>query len=243
MRKLFLAALGLALSCGCRASAEIGRPEDAKYLQKRYYSNSYPDNPVPGLRKVGIVALDATIERQPDLAALSAALYSELQQVEGLEVIPNALTLQAAQAANLVLPRDGLKLADALGADGVFVAIITEYEPYGEPSVAMVLTLFSRAAPAVRRADMDKVIQGGRPLDLPRDDGLKPITAVFGVFDSSQAATRTRVKWFGEARAGGSPGVGWERYYRTMPRFFEFVSYEMVWKTFNHLLVDVSQKT
>jgi len=224
----------LFLAAGC-SHLQDWRDRD---LKRRYTTNTYPDNPLPAVKTVGVIALDATYRYGADTTELTTALHTALQQVTGLQVAPDAAVLQAVRTGDYILPRDGMKLADDLGLDGLFVAIVTQYDPYGEPLLALGLTLFSNAAPPIERVDMDRVIQGGRDLPLPEGSGAKPVTAVFAVYDASQQNVRRRLKWFAQGQTAAEVGMGWERYLRTMPNYMKFVSYEIVWSLFTRLQHD-----
>jgi len=235
MKRVALGVIACGLVFSLVGCSTWGMSKEDKTLMKRYEASAYPRNPVPALKRVAVVVVDASVQYPPNLFEFSSALYDEFQQVHGIEAIPNRVTLSVIEANGFLLPRDGLKLADALKADGVFVAVVTDFSPYNEPSMAMALTLFSRAAPALDPIDLDKVVQGGKPLSMPTDRSLGPITAVYGVFDASQQGTRKRLEWFAMGHTAESEGYGWERYYRSMPNFMHFVSYDMVWKIFEHL--------
>jgi len=211
--------------------------------RKRYVTNSYPDNPVPGLKTVGVVVLDASYRYPVDTLELTSALHTQLQQVIGLQVAPDAAVLQAVQTGGYALPMDGMKLAGDLGLDGLFIAIVTQYDPYGELLLGLGLTLFTDVAPSLDRVDMDGMIQGGRDLPLPEGPGAKPVTAVFAVYDASQQNVRQRVEWFAEGQTAADVGMSWERYLRTTPSYMKFVSYEIVWKLFTTLQHDVGLRT
>jgi len=229
--------------CGC----SIFTPARERELKRHYAANDYPRNPVPGLNKVGLVVLDASLAYHPDLQELSTAFFVQLQSIEGLEVFPTAVTLAAMEELSLasaktnagfVLPRDGLMLADKLHADGVFVAVVTDYNPYGEPVIALGLMLFSRATSplgALDRQQLDKIRQGGKPLDLPTSPATSPVTAVFAVYDVSQKTTRRTLELYALGQTAGDVGLGWERYYRSMPNYMRFAAYETVWKLFDQL--------
>ena len=205
-----------------------------RHLKKRYLANDYPYNS-SGLKRVAVVALDACTQYHPDLMAFTSALHSQLQSIEGLEVLPDGAALAAISQGSLALPRDGLKLADSLGADGLFVAVITDYNPYGEPVLAVGLMLFARTITPISRPDLDKIIQGGMPIALPESYTSGPVAAVFDVYDVSQRTTRHRVELYAAGQASGEVGPGWERYYRSMPHFMRFVTYEIVWSLFTDL--------
>lgn len=216
-------------------------------IRKRYTSNAFPANPIPGLKTVGVLVLDASYNYKVDTLELLRALHAKLQEIDGLEVAPDASLLQAAQRLTaklkdkFALPRDSMSLADELKIDGLFVAIVTEYDPYGEPLISMGLTLFSRAMTPLKPIDIDAVIQGGRPLPMPDTPSAKPVTAVFAVYDASQQKVRQRLRWFAEGHTAEDVGLAWERYYRTMPRYMSFVSYEIVWKLFERIDEDISK--
>jgi hypothetical protein len=234
---IFLAALACALT-GCQAYRDFQNRE----IRKRYATNSYPDNPVAGLKTVGVVVLDASARYPMDVLELTSALHAQIQQVVGLEVVPDGAIFGAVQRGGYELPRDGLKLVDDLGLDGLFVAIVTDNDPYGDPMIAIGLTLFSRAAPGLGSLDgsLDAIIQGGRPLPMPEGQAAKPVTAVFAVYDAAQSNVRERVKWFAGGAAVEDAGLSWEHHYRTMPNYMRFVSYEITWALFNRLTYDTS---
>lgn len=233
-------ARGLVLLCLAAAVAGCGiwQSAEERELRKRYTTNDYPSNPVEGMKTVGLCVIDASAGYPVNLDELSSALHSQLQSVEGLEVLPDAAVAQAVLQNGFVLPRDGLKLADKLEADGIFVGAVTDYNPYGEPVVAMALILFSRKTVPASRLDLDKVIQGGKPLTLPDSPATKPVTAVFAVYDAGQKTTRKRIETYAEGQAAADGGLGWERYYKSMPQFMRFASYEIVWKLFAQLEAD-----
>jgi len=234
-----LAALLLCLGSGCTAFENLTRSP----LEKRYLENRYPANPVKGLRTVAVAVLDASAKYPVDTAEFTRALHAELQNVEGLEVLPVAAVAAAVRRdGSLALPRDGLKVADALGADGVFVAVVTNYDPYREPVVAAGLTLFSRVTAPIGPVELDRVIQGGKPLPMPEGPQAQPVTAVFDVYDASQQTLRERIRLFAEARTAAEEGLGWERYYRSSRRYMQFVSYELVWEVFTKLGAPAGQE-
>jgi hypothetical protein len=220
------------------AGCSLWSNSEERTLKRRYSTDDYPANPIPGLKKVAVVALDASTQYHPDLLALTSALHSQLQSIEGLEVLPDAVAVATVEKEKLALPRDGLKLADALSADGVFLAIVTDYSPYDEPVIAMGLVLYSRATAPARPVDLDKIIQGGAPLVMPDSQAAKPVTAVFDVYDAGQKTTRRRMELYAEGQMASDVGLGWERYYRSMPHFMRFATYEITWELFNQLKVE-----
>jgi hypothetical protein len=241
MRKaslLGLACLLIAGLAGCQHIKNLKYSPEERALIQRYKVSDYPPNPIRGLHKVGVVVLDASVDNHPDVLEFTRILSSEIQQVQGMDVIPDRIVLAVMERDRIVLPRDGLRLADSLGADGVFVGIVTDYSPYGQPMIAMAVTLFSRVTAPIAPIDLDRVVQGGRPLTMPTDPSIGPVLAVTGVFDSQQQQIRNHLQWYAAGRTAEQVGYGWERYYRSMPNYERFVSYEMVWKIFDRLEVE-----
>jgi hypothetical protein len=235
--RLTLAGLAVLFFAGC----SFFTPAAERKERAHYAANEYPANGVPGLKTVGLVVLDASLHYRPDLEELTTAFFVQLQSVEGLEVLPTSITLNALaepddQGNPFVLPRDGLKFADHLHVDGLFVAVVTDYSPYGDPVLSLGLMLFSRkTAPlgAFTSAQLDRIRQGGRPIEMPRSGADNPVTAVYAVYDASQKTTRRQVELY--ALGQNADDVGWERYYKVMPNYMRFASYEIVWKLFNAL--------
>ncbi len=228
---VFLVAVLLAAAAGCTTWRDFRDRE----VRNRYRSNVYPTNPVSGLKTVGIVVLDASGSYPADTAELTSALHAQIQQIQGLEVVPDVAVLNAIRSKGFVLPRDGMAAADDLSLDGLFVAIVTDYDPYDEPVISIGLTLFSKATTLLAPIDIDRVIQGGKPVPMPDRPEASPVIAVFTVYDASQNNVRRRLRWFAEGRGATEAGFHWEHYYRTMPNYIRFVSYEIVWELFQKL--------
>ena len=200
--------------------------------RKRYTRNLYPANHFEGLRTVGVVVVDASYQYEIDTSAFTSALHTQLQGIEGIQVIPNVVVLAELERNEYALPADGLALNAALGLDGTFVALMTDYQPYGEPVIALSLTLFSSVVRTGAPFDLAKEVQAG--MEPPKDGRMTamPVAGVFAVYDASQQSTRRRIKWFAEGATAEEVGLSWERYYRVMPNYMRFVSYEIVWRLF-----------
>lgn len=214
--------------CGC------AQMENFRYRKerKRYARNLYPANHFQGLRTVGVVVVDASYQYEIDTRAFSSALHTQLQSIEGLQVIPDVVVLAELERNVYALPADGLRLNAALGLDGTFVALMTDYQPYGEPVLALSLTLFSSAIRTDAPFDLAKEVQAGVEFPMPGSPSQMPVAGVFAVYDASRQDTRRRIKWFAEGATAREVGLSWERYYRSMPNYMRFVSYEIVWRLF-----------
>jgi hypothetical protein len=97
-------------------------------------------------------AINLTGSRDFDPLVVSDILYAEMQQVQGLNVMPlnkTLIVMQKLQMRSLERAEDVQRLAEALGADGVVVPAVTAYDPYNPPTIGMILQLYT---PPVRQA-------------------------------------------------------------------------------------------
>ncbi|MBI4615227.1 MAG: hypothetical protein HY720_16550 [Planctomycetes bacterium] len=165
---------------------------------------SNPENPFDSIRVVAVAPVfDMTIDR--DLVetdegyspvALGELLASELVQFEGFEVIRAQVVAEALSHDMGWSPNDpkGPEAARAamasLGADALLAAAITEFDPYGNPRVAVAVELF--AAPGIAREGIDigRLLQAGKPfpLDQARRHGL--LVAMEKMYDSNDRSVR-----------------------------------------------------
>jgi len=150
-----------------------------------------------------------------DPLKVSDILYSELQQVPGISVVPLNRTMAAMAGANLpsiTTQQQAAALAEALNVDGLIVAAITEYNPYYPPVVGMALELYTR-----RRQGS----QGGG------DNPFALSTRVERIFNSRDRHTAEKVEHFANQRGCGGSPYGWQVYLRSQEYYLRFVAYEL----------------
>ena len=103
-------------------------------------------NPVPQLSRVAIVPFfNLSQEKTVDGRRFSLAYYTELQKVEGFQVLPVGVAEQAIFDNNLEMsnPSDALELARILAVDIVVVGAVTDYDPYYPPRVGLQVSWYS----------------------------------------------------------------------------------------------------
>lgn len=97
-------------------------------------------NPFPQLSKVAIAPFfNLSTEPTVDGRQFAEAYYSELQEIQGFEVVPVGVVERAmgAYQLNLNNPEEVRKLANVLGVDAVVVGAVTDFTPFYPPRVAM----------------------------------------------------------------------------------------------------------
>lgn len=136
-------------------------------------------NPVPGLETVAIVPFfNLSQDRSVDGREFALAYYSELQKVQGFEVLPVGVAERAIQQHGLTMsgPEDALKLAAILQVDAVVIGSITDHDPY-LPRVGLKVAWYSpeqwlflpEEPEAVKKASqkITSLTRGNRPGEKP----------------------------------------------------------------------------
>ncbi len=154
-----------------------------------FYLNN-PRNPLAGVRRVAVVAVEGRSSRDP--VDLGEILASELVQFPGIEAVVRPAEVQSTARKNdlsLVDERSIRTLGRLSGADAVLVAELTEYNPYNPPRIAVAAQLFFTEPDAASdRTYIDLSAQGrARPIAALDRTGLIQIEKVY---DGSQRETR-----------------------------------------------------
>ena len=197
---------------------------------RRIYYNPYPQ----------AQSLAVTVFRNesgsPDIDEMIVTdkFYTELQQIEGFEVIPvdrviNALNeLGMAQVENAT---DAMTLADHLSVDGVIVGAITQYDPYSPPLVGMAVQLYSRHREPVEAkaaaVDAGDLARRGQPFAMETQLPLRPSAGVVRIIDARQNATIRRIKKYARQSNAGATPYGWKKY-TTRLNYLRFVAHEII---------------
>lgn len=162
-----------------------------------------------------------------DLDPVRAAdlLASELSYVEGVTVLPvnRVVAVLAGQGKTQVeSPAHALAVAEAVGADAVLVAGITEYDAY-TPAVGLVLQMY---APRYNEPpDFDPVSASrlSQPFAVSRmADPLIPTSQVQAVYDAAHAGVRSAVRQYALPRTSPESRLGWRQYLKVQTLYLRF---------------------
>src|SRR6202020_2303411 len=91
-------------------------------------------------------AINLSGNRDFDVLTVSDALFEELQQVGGFNVLPLNKTLAAMQRLEIRTidsPLTAQKLAEFLEVDTLVIPSVTAYDPYNPPKMGMILQLYT----------------------------------------------------------------------------------------------------
>ncbi|HEY4329888.1 MAG TPA: hypothetical protein VGN88_09140 [Phycisphaerae bacterium] len=150
LRPLSLLALGALLSSGGCSFFTGEKKVAPPPIEYTIFS------PYQGVRTIAIApAINLSGSRDFDPLVVSDILYAEMQQVQGLNVLPLNKTIIAMQRLG-IRSLDDVKsvqrLAEFMGADDFIVPAVTAYDPYNPPTVGMVLQLYTPASHAAAAA-------------------------------------------------------------------------------------------
>lgn len=189
--------------------------------------------PYPTTRSLVVLPLlNQSPSQDFDTVALTDALVAELAQVDGLLVFPTNRPLKlliARGQTHAISETQAKEIAHDLGADGVLVGAVTEYDPYSPQKMGMWLQLFWV------RADIS--LAGLNPTEYsrratPGDPGYAgrggAFSQVRAVFDASRNDVVERVRLYAENHRGQDSPYGWRKYLASSKLYSEFVCREMV---------------
>ena len=147
--------------------------------------------------------------------SVSDALFEELQQVGGLNVLPLNKTLAAMQRLGITTIDSvamAQKVAETLNADGLIIPAITAYDPYNPPKVGMVLQLYT-----------PRHQEGGAVISEKQ-----PVSQVAGVFNASNQSVLRELRDFAQGRTQQDSALQDEKWLMDADAYTRFVCHAMV---------------
>lgn len=169
-------------------------------------------------------ALNHSGSQEFDPLRLADLMASELAQWPGVRVIPlnRVLAQLAAQDKERIeSPAHALQVMERVGADGIVVFAVTEYDPYQPPVMGLTAQLYGHGPE--RAGGFDPVAASRQPSpfeagaysDLPRAEYHR-------VFNGSEEAVQREIRRFALRRdAEGSP-YGWRKFLASQESYWRF---------------------
>ena len=189
--------------------------------------------PYPQPRSLAVLPLmNQSPSSELDTLRATDALVEELMRVENLVVYPTNQPLKVLIARGHTHPTslaEAAEVARSLGADGVVIGSINDYEPYPPQKISMTLQLYWLHA--------DMGYEGDDPVRLSRSASLRLNrggggdghgSQVQGLYDASSDQTVARVRVFAQQRNGQDSPYGWRRFLVDSEGFMHFACREMV---------------
>jgi len=191
---------------------------------------------LPGMvRQVWAVAPAVDLSGQPQVDPILQAdlLYLQLQQVQGLTVIPVNRVIEV--FATLRLDRiqseaQAALVCDLLDADAILIPTVTAYDPYNPPKLGASLQLFRKPGAYSRPTNID-------PYELSRAatpgpaDGITPISGAVqavGIYDAANGSVREKLESYAAGRNEPGGPMGPREYMMSMDRYVGFVYHDLI---------------
>ena len=171
---------------------------------------------IEAVRRLAVTpVLNFTGQPQFDPVRAADLLASELMGMGGFTVIPVNRVLAALDRLGtpyVKSPQTALELCHMVGADGVLVGAVTEYDPYAPMVVGLTLELF------VASDAPDRSIAGSPGLWSPARLALQMQER----YNGSDEGVVARVKAFAARRSEDAGPFAWRRYLVAQERFLRF---------------------
>lgn len=169
-------------------------------------------------------ALNHSGSRDFDPIRVADIMASELTFMPGVRVVPLNRTLAQLESdghTRIESPGQALALVDRLGADGIIVFAITEYEPYNPPVIGMSAQLFGHGPGAA--AGLDPVALSRQSAPFEGDAAPTSLRAEHQrVFHGAERRTVTEIKRFARRRTAADGAFGWRKYLASQDEFWRF---------------------
>jgi len=169
-----------------------------------------------------------------DSLVLSDIFASELAKVPGISVVPVSQTLSVMYGQGwrvLSSAQQTAALGRMVGADGVVVLAVTEYDPYEPPTVGLIAELYLVASQESDSLAGEQVGRMPAPSASRLADPSGPVRQVQLVIDGSRKAEQQQIRRF--AKMCGETGpYGWRAYLTSQRRFLRYCC----WRTIGMLL-------
>lgn len=182
-------------------------------------------------------AINLSGQRQPDALLQADLLFTELQQVRGITVVPVNRVVQAYAGLGIrqvESPEQAAEVCDAIGVDALIVPTITAFDPYDPPKLGASLQTFVRKSRS-REGQVNVRELGRDPTERVQS---MPKNADFiqaaKLFDAAAGTTRVRVSEYARGRVDPTSALGEREFYMSMDRYASFVWHELIEETLRH---------
>ena len=168
-------------------------------------------------------------------------VYSALQQVDGITVIPvnRVVEVYAGLRIDKVQSQEQAEIVcEMLGADGLLIPTVTAYDPYDPPKLGASLQLFGKAAQrrTTKNVDPRELARRATPSEndaLPAS-ALQQFLQVVGMFDAANGSVRQALFDYAKGRNDPAGPYGAKEYLVSMDRYSGFVYHELIAEMMNH---------
>ncbi len=188
----------------------------------------------PAINLSGVGQIDPLL--QSDL------LYAELQQVNGLTVLPVnrvAEVYHSLKIEKVQTEEQAFQVCDLLGCDALVVPTITAYDPYDPPKVAASIQVFLRPQSAeAKYLDVHSLERSATDLqaDYSMPTAHHMVQAV-GIYDADDGTVRHDAMSYATGRTDPNGPMGEKIVFASMDQYSGFVYHQLL----GQVLADYSQ--
>jgi hypothetical protein len=177
-------------------------------------------------------ALNLSGQTQVDPLLQADLVYAQLQQVQGITVVPvnRVVEVYAALRIDKVQSEQQAALVcELLGCDALLVPTVTAYDPYNPPKFGAALQLFGHTGGARPAAvDVRELARQAAPAPNESLPATGNFVQAVGMFDAANGSTRQAVFSFASGRSDPAGPLGTKEYVMNMDRFCGFVYYTLI---------------
>jgi len=169
-----------------------------------------------------------------DLIEVTNSFTSELQQVEGLTVVPIGRAydyLAANGMATVGSPQEARALARAFKAQAVIVGAVTEYDPFNPPRMGLAIQLYAaKAMQAAGDAQFDPVesSRSGVPFPVGEELADRPRDQISRVFSGKNIEVEKLARRYARERLSDANPYGWRHFIVNQHEFQRLCSYSII---------------
>jgi hypothetical protein len=160
-----------------------------------------------------------------DPVAAADLLASELSFTPDATVIPVSrvvAVLNAEGKMQVESPRHAVSIAEAVGADAILVAGITEYDAY-TPVVGLILQMYTTGPAKGPMLDAVAAARMGRPFEATRmTDVFTPAAQVQGTYNAMSQPVVDHVRKYAAERSENDHPQGWRQYLHVQTLYLRF---------------------
>ena len=185
-------------------------------------------------------AINLSGQRGPDPLLQADLLFQQLQQVQGLTVVP--VDRVAPVYVRLKIDRvqsqeQAALVCDLLGCDGLIVPTITAYDPYDPPKVGAALQLFTKPSSYSRPSSVDPrdLARRAQPEDLKSLPQSNDFVQVVGMFDAANGTTHQQLLDYAYGRYNPKSPLRAKEYEVSMDRYCGFVYRKLIEALLDHM--------
>ncbi len=178
-------------------------------------------------------AINLSGQQQIDPVLQADLLFQQLQQVQGLTVIPVNRVIEvysALRIEKIETPQQANLVCDLLGCQALIVPTVTIFDPYSPPKFGGALQWFGKPGSFSRPDGIDprelaRQAKDQAGMSMPQHaDFLQAV----GMFDAANGSTRAAVLSYAAGRNDPVGPLGTKEYFISMDRYCGFAYHELI---------------